>query len=193
MNVARILYPVKVLGPGNRVGIWLCGCKRACKGCSNPELWNHKEEYEISVDRLLELIKRLATDHTIDGFTISGGEPLDQASELLDLLKKLHDISEDILVYTGYTREEFTATNSLANDILPYIAVLVDGPYIEEKNAGLVLRGSTNQRIHILKEKYRGLYDWYLRENGNRIQNFTTTDGIVSVGIHKPGFTPYRG
>ena len=42
--VARILYPVKVLGPGNRVGIWLAGCDHKCLGCSNPELWEQKDE-----------------------------------------------------------------------------------------------------------------------------------------------------
>ena len=47
MNVARILFPVQVLGPGNRIGIWLCGCNRACKGCSNPELWIQRDEFEI--------------------------------------------------------------------------------------------------------------------------------------------------
>ena len=47
MNVARILYPVKVLGPGKRIGIWLCGCDRECFGCSNPELWEPKPEYEL--------------------------------------------------------------------------------------------------------------------------------------------------
>lgn len=36
MYVARILYPVEVLGPGKRVGIWFSGCPSKCKGCSNP-------------------------------------------------------------------------------------------------------------------------------------------------------------
>ena len=43
MYVARILYPVKVLGPGNRIGIWVSGCNHRCKGCSNPELWKQEE------------------------------------------------------------------------------------------------------------------------------------------------------
>lgn len=46
MYVARILYPVEVLGPGKRVGICFYGCPRKCKGCSNPRLWNFQERYK---------------------------------------------------------------------------------------------------------------------------------------------------
>ena len=57
MNVARILCPVEVLGPGKRAGIWVCGCGRRCKGCSNPELWEQRPEYEVSIEDISGLIK----------------------------------------------------------------------------------------------------------------------------------------
>ena len=63
MNIARILYPVEVLGPGKRIGIWVCGCNRRCKGCSNPELWDQKPEYEVTHDEVMDLIKRIAMIH----------------------------------------------------------------------------------------------------------------------------------
>ena len=100
MNLARILYPVQVLGPGNRIGIWLCGCNRACKGCSNPELWIQRDEFEIDVANVASLIRKVAESHIVDGFTISGGEPFQQADELLLLLSYLTPISTDILIYT---------------------------------------------------------------------------------------------
>ena len=102
MNVARILFPVQVLGPGNRIGIWLCGCNRACKGCSNPELWTKRDEFEIDVANVASLIRKVAESNKVDGFTISGGEPFQQADELLLLLSYLTPISTDILIYTGY-------------------------------------------------------------------------------------------
>lgn len=191
MNVARILYPVKVLGPGNRIGIWLCGCSRGCVGCSNPELWKKQKKYEISVDRLVDIISQLAKEHPVDGFTITGGEPFEQAQDLEMLLRNIKDISKDILVYTGFERSEIEDKIQNSIDILSHIAVLIDGPYIEENNINVALRGSSNQQIHILNECYRNEYDEYLKEHRNRIQNFTTTDGVVSVGIHKPGFTPH--
>ena len=189
MNVARILYPVKVLGPGNRVGIWLCGCSRACKGCSNPELWEQKPEREISPVEVRALIQKVASSHMIDGFTISGGEPMDQASSLVELMGLITEISDDILIYTGYRIEELKTRCDPATDaILKEASVLIDGAYIEAQNNGSVLRGSFNQRIHVLNKKYQDRYRKYLTEAHNQIQNFTTLDGVVSVGIHHPTF-----
>ena len=189
MNVARILYPVQVLGPGNRIGLWLCGCARACKGCSNPELWNPRPEYEIEPNKVFELIDKIASAHKVDGFTISGGEPMDQAKELSSLIKQMISVSKDILIYTGYRLEALRSKeDEWIADILQQAAVLVDGEYIEDLNDDTVVRGSSNQRVHILNDKYAERYQQYLAEAHNQIQNFTTSDGIVSVGIHHPTF-----
>lgn len=190
MNVARILYPVKVLGPGNRVGIWLCGCSRACKGCSNPELWKRKPEYELPVEAVFSLVQKIAKDNTIDGFTISGGEPMDQAEELAELLTVLESISDDILIYSGYLLEELRERNDqMTNAVLAQAAVLVDGPYVETQNDDSAIRGSSNQRVHILSSKHESKYRNYLSGVHNQIQNFTTANGVVSVGIHHKGWT----
>lgn len=190
MNVARILYPVKVLGPGNRIGIWLCGCHRACKGCSNPELWYTQSQYEIPVERVVELIQTISEKHPVDGFTISGGEPFEQSSDLAYLIQRIQSISDDILVYTGYDLAELRARKDRYIDmILQRVAVIIDGPYIEALNETSPLKGSTNQSIHILQKHYVEAYTDYLNCCNNQIQNFSTTDGIVSVGIHHRGFT----
>ena len=187
MNVARILCPVEVLGPGKRAGIWVCGCGRRCKGCSNPELWEQRPEYEVSIEDISGLIKRITQSHKIDGFTISGGEPMDQAAELSRLLSVLKPVSEDILIYTGYRIEELRKRSD-AVQVLDQAAVLIDGEYREEENTNVLLRGSENQRIHILKEDFGGKYRAYLETAHNQIQNFTTADGVVSGGIHRKGF-----
>ena len=192
MNLARILYPVQVLGPGNRIGIWLCGCNRACKGCSNPELWVQREELEINVQDVVSLVRKINESHKVDGFTISGGEPFLQSDELLLLLSYLTPISTDILIYTGYRLEELRELNSKSiNGILDSAAVIIDGAYIEDLNNGSVLRGSSNQQIHILNADYEDLYRMYLTNTQNQIQNFSTTDGVVSVGIHRKTFGRY--
>ena len=185
MYVARILFPVQVLGPGNRIGIWLCGCPHRCEGCSNPELWNFQERYHTSVDTVLSMVRSITSQVQIDGFTITGGDPFYQHDELKELLAALAQINADILVYTGYTLDQ------LGEKDISSIAVLIDGLYIKERNTNVPLRGSDNQIIHILKEEYRAIYEAYLATMHNQIQNFTTTDGVVSVGIHQPDFS-YR-
>ncbi len=190
MNVARILYPVEVLGPGKRLGIWVCGCRRGCKGCSNPELWVQKPEYEVTVEDIMSLVRRISDSHKIDGFTISGGEPMDQPEGLSQLITQLSAYSKDILIYTGYRIDELKKREDPAtNIILSRAAVLIDGEYREEENMDVLLRGSSNQRIHILIPEMAEGYEKYLASAHNQIQNFTTLNGVVSVGIHRKGFS----
>ena len=181
MYIARILFPVKVLGPGNRIGIWFDGCNHKCKGCSNPELWERQEIYKTDKNTVMDLIKPIVEKGTIDGFTLTGGDPFLQPEALEELLPILTDISSDILCYTGFNYEELKGSYG---HILKNIAVLIDGKYIEERNNGQVLRGSDNQRIIVLREEFKEKYDDYLSTAKNEIQNFRTRETIISVGIH---------
>ena len=187
MYVARILYPVEVLGPGKRIGIWMVGCKHKCKGCSNPELWVQTPNYCISAEKFKELIQSICDNFPVDGFTISGGEPFLVPNDLNQMLDIIKFYCKDILVYSGYKLE------TLQNDeeclkCLSKIAVLIDGEYIEERNNGCLLRGSDNQKIHIINDHLKEKYETYLLSAKNQIQNFATTDGYISVGIHRKEF-----
>lgn len=189
MFVARLLYPVNVLGPNNRLGIWLSICHHKCKGCSNPELWKEKADQLISVDELFNTIKQINEYKKIDGFTITGGDPFYQSEELLKLIDKIYTISDDIIIYTGFTIEELKEQKSqFIDDILAKTAVLIDGKYIEELNDNSFMVGSNNQRKLILNKKYEDMYNEYFNSNTNQIQNFVLEDGIVSVGIHQKDF-----
>lgn len=186
MYIARILYPVKVLGPGNRIGIWFVGCHHKCKGCSNPELWKVDEKYFVTIEQVEKLIRTVAVEHEIDGFTITGGDPVEQANELTNLLTRVADISQDVILYTGYQRKELTSEAQIK--LLERISVLIDGEYKEELNDGAFLRGSSNQIIHILSDQYRDKYEKYIRDNHNKIQNFMINNEVISVGIHNKEF-----
>ena len=78
--------------------------------------------------------------------------------------------------------------NDKHHSIIKKIAVLIDGEYIEEKNENCFMKGSTNQNIIVLNQSYKDMYDNYLINGENEIQNFTTTDGVISVGIHRRGY-----
>lgn len=185
MYIARLLYPVKVLGPGNRIAIWFSGCEHHCNGCCNPELWTQSNDQYISAEGIKTLINSVAFNNRIDGFSLTGGDPFFQPEALKELLPFLLTISEDILVYTGY---DFNYVSEKYSDIINNIAVLIDGKYIEKQNYGSVLKGSDNQKIILLKEKYIDSYEQYLKEKQSHIQNFYTDNGIVSVGIHRADY-----
>ena len=85
------------------------------------------------------------------------------------------------MVYTGFDYEEINTPEN--QDILKNITVLIDGKYIEERNTDCFLRGSDNQRIHILQPEYRDFYEHYLQNGTNSIQNFKLSNGFISVGI----------
>ena len=189
MKIARILYPVHTLGPGERVAIWTYGCEHGCKNCANPELWKWEGRPQTRPESLKALLEQIKQRGAIDGVTITGGDPFLDVDSLEKILKVAGEYTQDILVYTGYTQKEITV-DKVKKRLLDRIAVLIDGPYREEENNGHVLKGSANQKIYYLKEQYKESYENYIRENNGKylVENFTVRDGIISVGIHKPDF-----
>lgn len=184
MYIARVLYPVKVLGPGDRIGIWFDGCVHRCKGCSNPELWEFQDKYKTSADTVRKLIDSVGVQYQVDGFTLTGGDPFLQPETLREILPILLEYSKDILCYTGY---DYEIIKEQYPDIVEKIAVIIDGKYIEERNTNVFLRGSDNQRI-IVRDDFKNKYNAYLENGTNEIQNFSTRDSVISVGIHKRSY-----
>ena len=150
----RIYYPVLTLGYGKRLGVWTRGCRRGCYGCTSPLL----QDYDGKSQEVEKIIHAFPENFRADGLTLSGGEPFDQTDGILELIRWFtREISEDVLVYTGYTLEELRAREDPATDeVLGLIAVLIDGPYVAALNDGRGIRGSSNQRIYIWKypERY---------------------------------------
>lgn len=191
MYIARLLYPVKNLGPYERLGIWVSGCRRNCPGCTSPELRERAPEHKTTLDTLKKLIMILPEKPK--AITISGGEPFDQAEELALLCEWLvNEISSDILVYSGYTLEQLKErNNSGTNRVLELIAALIDGEYMEELNKGNRIKGSENQKLHVFKKEYEA--DFRVLDtttDGKRAaQAFMSSDGVViAIGFEKPGF-----
>ena len=189
MKIARILYPVHALGPGERVAIWTYGCKHACPGCANPELWNPLHVKETDEKSMRAYLEQLKGRGAIEGITITGGDPFQDKASLEALLNIVSEYTEDILVYTGYQWEEIQTWDNI-EVVLSKIAVLIDGTYIEEQNKGHVLKGSDNQKIYYLKKQYEAVYKSYIKEHQGKylVENFPAKDGVISVGIHKPDF-----
>jgi len=140
----------KVNGPGNRFVLWTQGCSKGCSECFNPETWSTNVYKELSPLQLFELIKNFE----VDGITISGGDPLEQEDELLELLMLLSTIrlSKGIILFSGFTRAEISS-NIIREKCLSYIDVLIDGRYEKNLKVDFSLRGSSNQEFYYFSDK----------------------------------------
>lgn len=135
-------------GPGIRLSIFVQGCSHRCPGCHNPETHDPRGGSEISVGRLIDLISNCSG---IDGVTISGGEPFEQAAPAASLSAEIAGRGLNIVFYSGYTFEELWAKSLSDQDIRSLLEIgwlLVDGPFIlDEQDLTLPYRGSNNQRL----------------------------------------------
>lgn len=144
ISVLKILEDTTVDGPGFRTSIYAAGCSHACNGCHNPESWEIHNGVWKSIDEILVHIK----ENFLAQVTFSGGDPLCQPEAFTELAKRIKsETGKNIWCYTGFTFEKILRTPKLAA-ILPYLDVLVDGRFLEKKkDANLLFRGSSNQRI----------------------------------------------
>lgn len=131
-------------GEGIRTVIWTQGCPHHCKGCHNPETWAYDQGIEVDVE---EVKKELSQLEGQDGITLSGGDPLEQVDACIEICKHAKKLGMNVWCYTGYLYEE-VQNDPEKKKILPYIDVLVDGPFIlEERSLDLYFKGSRNQRV----------------------------------------------
>ncbi len=140
----------KVNGPGNRFVLWTQGCSKGCSECFNPETWSTNVYKEYSPIELFNIIQNFE----VDGITISGGDPLEQEDELLELLMLLSSIRlrKGIILFSGFTRAEISSS-PIREACLKYIDVLIDGRYEKNLKLDFSLRGSSNQEFYFFSDK----------------------------------------
>lgn len=187
-------FPVRVLGPGTRAGLWLQGCTIRCFGCISRDTWPADETKAVEVEAILDWVRALSPAD-VDGVTISGGEPLDQPDALLELLRGLHEWRGtlghpiDFLCYSGRGWEEvqrdFAAQLTLLDAFVPE-------PFVQGERTDGALRGSANQRVIPLTALGRERYndDALTGElAGQRAQVQVAVDGeaVRFIGIPKQG------
>lgn len=141
----RIVPDTSVDGPGLRTSVYCAGCRHRCPGCHNPATWSFSAGTATAPREIWETILQESPDSNI---TFSGGDPLYQVEAFTELARIIKSESDKtIWCYTGFTFEEIAADERLSQ-ILPWIDVLVDGPFIAaERDAALLFRGSRNQRL----------------------------------------------
>ncbi len=152
LRLHAVLPLTRANGPGRRFGVWLQGCRRGCPGCFNPETHDPAGGYAVEI---LDLVRQIASaGGEVEGVTVSGGEPLEQAGALRAFLASLkEETGLSVVLFSGFSREEIeTLPDGPA--VLARTDVLVAGPFEESRRLGRGLRGSDNQAVHFLTARY---------------------------------------
>ena len=157
MNFSALKKADIANGPGFRITLWCSGCLRKCPGCFNPEAQNPDFGKPFTKEIKDKIFRELESPQC-SGLSLMGGEPLSRCSdnrkEIIKLCKECKERlpEKDIWVWSGYKFEEI-AEDPYMRDILQYIDVLVDGPFMEGcKDLACPYRGSSNQRVIDVKK-----------------------------------------
>jgi len=150
ISIAATCVGTRSLGPGLRSVAWVQGCPFRCPGCIAPDWIPARPGRRVTAANLAEA---LLADPAVAGFTFSGGEPMQQAgglAEVIRLARRRRDLT--LLCFTGYRLAELRARPPAPGvaALLAETDVLIDGGYVAAKNDDRGLRGSSNQLIHHL-------------------------------------------
>lgn len=188
MNVLRLGFQIErseIYGPGIRSVYWLQGCTLACKGCWNTQFWPSKGGDLIDVDRLLS---ELSGRQDIEGITLLGGEPLQQAQQVEQLMTGCKELGLTVFLYTGYEMHELDSTMKRCVDLAD---IVVMGRFVQAlRNTNLRWRGSENQRLLIKNSKYK---DMDFTEQNEVEIHLDTSGGVSMVGYGEPQLLEVAG
>lgn len=172
------------LGPGFRFALWVQGCPLHCHGCMTPDAQPFSGGEAISIH---DMAQHIVACDGIEGLTISGGEPFSQADGLAVLINTVRqERNLGVIVYTGYTLPTLyrqAVSNQGVANLLSCTDLLIDGPYLDEQNNGLPLRGSNNQSLQQLTPRYRDHMTMYAENHARRVEIHLTPRHTMLVGI----------
>lgn len=139
----------------------------------------------LSVEELADII---IAKPTLDGITISGGEPFEQAEQLSLLINllKTNNPTLNYICYTGYGYEALLKNKS-THKLLVLLDVLIADPYIHRLNNGKGLRGSCNQQIIYPTDKL-SYYDSYFKNSERELDCIIQNNELNIVGIPDKNF-----
>lgn len=144
LSILRIIEDTTVDGPGFRTAVYAAGCLHKCKNCHNPQSWDINNGKMMSTKQIMDVIN----NDPFANVTFTGGDPMFQPEGFIELAEEIkRSTDKTIWCYTGFTFERLLNMNK-QSQLLQFIDVLVDGPFIEQlKDPDLLFRGSKNQRL----------------------------------------------
>ncbi|MCI8306749.1 MAG: radical SAM protein [Lachnospiraceae bacterium] len=192
IDISHFVLSTKVLGPYVRSALWVHGCCFDCEGCIAGEM-----NRQISdLREIAELAGYFSDIDDTEGITVSGGEPFLQAAalyEMIDLIQAKRDYG--VIIYTGFEYEELRNSGDMSvRRLLACTDILIDGRYVKSLDDGKAYRGSSNQRIIQLSDRYKDVFETYYFENNKRnIEIDVEEKNVYLVGVpSKYGLETWR-
>jgi anaerobic ribonucleoside-triphosphate reductase activating protein len=159
----------RVNGPGVRSVVYFQGCNLGCASCWNPATHAFVGP-PCRVQDVAEQVAVAHRTHFTEGITFSGGEPMQQALDLLGLIRLLKRARSEISIgmYSGYSEREldsgrFWTRYGIAQDarrrvwahIKQNLDFAVLGRFVAARPSTLPLRTSANQVLRLFGGRYR--------------------------------------
>ena len=156
-------------GPGLRAVVYFQGCSLQCAKCWNPK--THKfRGIEVAVLDVAQRFEEASRLEPLEGATFSGGEPMQQAEGLLELMREIRKTAPaaSLGMFTGYTESELVSGRfvtrlgadveqkcELWRTVRELLDFAVMGRYDQTQPAIAPLRTSRNQRLVLFSSRYQ--------------------------------------
>lgn len=141
-------------GPGARCALWLQGCSLGCAGCFNADTHSFSSGQLCDVADVFSQIQSCAD---VEGITISGGEPLQQADALIRLMTLIkQQTTLSVLLFSGFSFAEITSMSCYAH-LEGLLDVLIAGRFEQNNLARVGLIGSSNKTVHFFSDRYSAM------------------------------------
>lgn len=154
IRVAAVVPVTEAEGPGARFAVWVQGCAIRCPGCCNPHMFDRAGGEAIEPEELLARLDGVRD--RVEGVTLLGGEPFEQAVALLPFARGVRERGLSVVAFSGHLLADLRAGRLAGSaDLLAQVDLLVDGPYRADlPEEARRWAGSTNQRFHFLTGRY---------------------------------------
>ncbi len=180
MRVGARAPVTEVEGPGRRYALWVQGCSIRCPGCCNPHFFAPAAGEVVGVADLLAEVAEVRT--RVEGLTLLGGEPFEQAAPLARLAAGAREMGLSVMAFTGVTLEVLRERpDPGVHALLAQVDVLVDGTFEAARpERRRRWAGSRNQRFHYLTSRYSPAIETPVEEEPLRAVEVTVApDGRV--------------
>jgi anaerobic ribonucleoside-triphosphate reductase activating protein len=169
MLLHALISASRANGPGLRAVVFFQGCTLRCRACWNPKSHPFRGS-EMPVDAVAHEVLQAHAEHSLEGVTFSGGEPIQQADSLLCLMHRLHEQAPELSfgMFSGYAEPELASgqywiwgggsteqhRKRLWEDIRAWLDFAILGRFNPTQPSNMPLRTSRNQVLRLFTSRY---------------------------------------